>query len=158
MQKPSAILFDLDGTLVDSVSDLADAVNLALSDFGLPVRNIEQIRSWIGNGAEKLLVRAICGIEIVDTTRSELQFLEFDELYTAFKKYYSKRVFESSQLYPGVRETLQSLGDHDIRLAVVTNKPVLLAEKLLTEAGLRSFFSVVVGGDSLAVKSQTQVR
>ena len=80
MQKPSAILFDLDGTLVDSVSDLADAVNLALSDFGLPVRNIEQIRSWIGNGAEKLLVRAICGIEIVDTTRSELQFLEFDLL------------------------------------------------------------------------------
>jgi phosphoglycolate phosphatase len=152
LQKPAAILFDLDGTLVDSVFDLADALNRALTDFGLPNRDINQIRSWIGNGAKTLLIRAISGKANPGTGTPAVHFLEFDDLYTAFKYYYSERVYKSSQLYPGVLETLESLRSRDIKLAVVTNKPEVLAEKLLTEAGLRSFFGVVVGGDSLAVK------
>ena len=152
MQKPAAILFDLDGTLVDSVFDLADALNRALTEFGLPNRSIRQIRGWIGNGAEMLLNRAISGKANPDTETLASHFVEFDDLYTSFKDYYSERVYVSSQLYPGVTETLEFLVGRAIGLAVVTNKPLLLAEKLLTEAGLRPYFSVVVGGDTLAVK------
>lgn len=152
LQKPAAILFDLDGTLVDSVYDLADALNLALAEFGLPTKNIEQIRGWIGNGAEMLLIRAISDEVKRDFKIPELHSKLFDDLFTAFKNYYSERVYKSSRLYPGVVETLKLLVCNDIKLAVVTNKPVQLADKLVSTAGLTPFFRLVVGGDSLAVK------
>ena len=123
LQNPLAILFDLDGTLVDSVFDLADALNRALADFGLPVRGIEQIRSWIGNGAEMLLIRAISGEVDPDTKISASHSLKFDDLFADFKNYYSEQVYESSQLYPGVPETLELSRCHEIKLALVTNKP-----------------------------------
>ena len=152
LQNPLAILFDLDGTLVDSVFDLADALNRTLADFGLPVRDIEQIRSWIGNGAEMLLIRAISGEVDPDTKIAVSHSLKLEDLFAAFKNYYAEQVYESSQLYPGVPETLELLRCHEIKLAVVTNKPARLACKLLEEAGLMPFFSLVVGGDTLTVK------
>ena len=106
------ILFDLDGTLIDSAADLAMAVNLTRRDFGLPPKSLPEVISAVGNGVRKLLERTIP--ECAD---------RMEELLARQRKHYGDHLLDQTALYPGVEETLRRLAGAGHRLGVVTNKP-----------------------------------
>lgn len=142
-----ALLVDLDGTLVDSVPDLADAVNEMMAGLGLPAQSDSQVQSWVGAGAERLVERALRAGAGEAAAR-----IDFSRAYSVFVDAYGRRVCVRSKLYPGVEEGLGFLQAGGYRLGCVTNKPRHLAESLLRELGVSGYFSVVVGGDSLPQK------
>jgi phosphoglycolate phosphatase len=131
-------LFDLDGTLVDSVADLATAVNLLRGELDLPPLPREAVRSYVGDGATLLVQRAL-----PPGLYSDRQLQRFLQLY-------GDHLLEETTIYPGIRDFLETL--HDRRLAVVTNKPLVLTLRLLDGLHLRRFFPVVLGGDSCRAK------
>ena len=143
------ICFDLDGTLVDSVPDLAAAVNLMLADLNRPTCSEDQVRGWVGNGAPILVQRALSGDIIVADDLDEALFNDALEL---FLQHYSNNLFNFSTLYPNVKETLTALQQGGYKLAIVTNKPIKQTLPVLKLAGLDGFFDLVLGGDSLAEK------
>ncbi len=116
-----AILFDLDGTLADTLTDIADAVNAVLAENGLPTHPIENYRTFIGNGA-KVLVRQASGI-------AEEERLE--PLFRAFLAEYDRRCLDKVAPYDGVTQTLDALRAQGFLLGVVTNKPHAQAEKIV---------------------------
>jgi phosphoglycolate phosphatase len=141
---PRLVMFDLDGTLVDSVPDLAAAVDQTLVLLGLPAAGIEQVRDWVGNGARVLVRRALAGglqHEHIDEARGE-QALEL------FMQYYAAS-HTLTQVYPGVREALDWLREQQVELAIVTNKPERFVAPLLDEKGLGGYFRWIIGGDTL---------
>lgn len=140
-------LFDLDGTLVDSAPDLADAVDYALTCHRLPARGEAYIRGSIGNGATRLIHRAITGRH-----DGEAQPGEFAAVYADFLTAYDARLFTRTTVYPGVCPALDALRAHGWQLGCVTNKPARFTVPLLTAAGLADYFAVTVSGDSLPVK------
>ncbi len=141
---PRALLFDLDGTLVDSVPDIARAANAALAHVGLPAVSEGAVRDWVGNGARVLLARCIAGgAEAAADPR------EVDRAFEAFLERYARDVCVDSRLYRGADATLGALADRGVRLGCVTNKPRALAEALLAALGVVARFQVVVGGDSV---------
>ena len=111
------ILWDLDGTLLDTLEDLQDGVNHALAQFGLPPRSREEIRTFVGNGARNLLMRAVDG-------RADL-----DEAVKAFHAYYDVNCIGKTRPYGGIPEALAALGEK-YPLAIVTNKPHSAAKPL----------------------------
>ncbi len=141
------ILFDLDGTLIDSAPDLADAVDRMLQQLGHAPAGETQVRHWVGNGAQRLVMRALTGRMDGDPgeelTRRALQL---------FLDGYRGQLSLRSRLYPGVREGLDRLLADGYRLACVTNKPEALARPLLDDLGLGPAFPVVVGGDTTVEK------
>lgn len=144
-----AILFDLDGTLVDSVPDIAFAVDATLEELGLSKAGEAKVRSWVGNGAQRLMHRALA----FATDRSEL-VIDTDELnhaYRCFLTHYARSNGKESRVYPTVIESLRHWQQH-WPLAVVTNKPIQFVPQLLTDLGLDAFFSVLVGGECAAEK------
>jgi phosphoglycolate phosphatase len=143
------ICFDLDGTLVDSVPDLAAAVNCMLSDFDRAHFSENEVRGWVGNGAQVLVQRALSGsVNIADDIDPAL----FNDALASFLKHYSANVYTHSVLYPNVKETLTALRDAGFKLAIVTNKPMIQTTPVLELSGISEFFEVVLGGDSLAEK------
>lgn len=142
-----AVIFDLDGTLVDSAPDIAFAANCALADLGLAPREAEEVRGFIGNGAEKLIHRCLTGVldGVAEAAR-------FEEAYRAFQSHYQANLSVRTVIYPGVVETLSALRDDGYALACVTNKPARFTEPLLAALELAPFFSVTLSGDSLPVK------
>jgi phosphoglycolate phosphatase len=142
---PRLVMFDLDGTLVDSVPDLAAAVDKTLLVLGRPVAGVEQVRDWVGNGARVLVRRALAGgmeHEHIDEAQTE-QALEL------FLQHYAES-HTLTTVYPGVRKTLKWLREQNIEMAIVTNKPERFVAPLLDEKGLGGFFRWIVGGDTLA--------
>jgi phosphoglycolate phosphatase len=137
-----AIIFDLDGTLVDSAEDLRTALNVLLGDLGLRPIQAGEITGMIGDGVPKLVERALAAVGSDLTQHSTLvaRFLEIYEANAALK----------SRCYPGVVETLDKLRTSNFRLAVATNKPVGATQKILRALSLYDFFPVVIGGDNLA--------
>ena len=111
------ILWDLDGTLLDTLEDLQDGVNQALEKFGLPGRTLEEVRSFVGNGARNLLIRAVDG-------RADI-----DEAVKAFHAYYDVHCIGKTRPYPGIPEALAVLGEK-YPMAIVTNKPHSAAKPL----------------------------
>lgn len=141
---PRLVMFDLDGTLVDSVPDLAVAIDKTLLLLGLPAAGVEQVRDWVGNGARVLVRRALAGgllHEHIDEARTE-QALEL------FMQYYAEN-HTLTQVYPGVRSTLDWLREQQVELAIVTNKPERFVAPLLDEKGLGGYFRWIIGGDTL---------
>ena len=136
-----AIVFDLDGTLIDSVRDLAASVNHTLDRLGLPGRSEEEVRTMIGDGARKLLTRAL------GPGREE----SLDQALSQFLDHYGRHCTDHTVLLDGVIPTLEDLGQSK-KLAVLTNKPHRFAEQILTALGVRDFFTEIIGGDSLGVK------
>ena len=144
---PDLVLFDLDGTLVDSVPDLAQAIDSALAEANLPLVGEGAVRNWVGNGAEMLVKRALTG-EM--DPKGEMPM--FDQVYQSFLRFYGKATSDQSQLYPGVLECLNGLANAGIKLGLVTNKPIAFTRTMLSGFGLTQYFDVVLGGDSLPVK------
>jgi phosphoglycolate phosphatase len=136
-----ALIFDLDGTLIDSKLDLALAVNATLTELGRNPLPHDQIFSYVGQGAPALIARALAsGASEEDCTLG----LEF------FIKYYSAHKLDHTVLYPGVRETLDAL--KGMPMAVYTNKPVRVSRSIIQELGVAGHFRNVYGGNSFERK------
>ncbi len=141
-----AILFDLDGTLIDSAPDLGDALNFALNRLGLPTYDLETIRSWIGNGARELVRRGIAGsFEAKDVDEKLLQ-----EALELFFAHYEHNLCQKTRCYDEVPSTLRELSH--LRLAIVTNKPFRFVLPILRTLGIDHHFDLILGGDSLEFK------
>lgn len=141
MTSLKAIIFDLDGTLVDSARDLQDATNVLLAEMGLRAIGLDEAKSMIGDGAAKLVERALLAAG-GDTTRLPVLVSRFLEIYEA-------NASRCTEAYPGVVATLEHLRNLGLRLAIVTNKPYAATVEILKALGLRVFFDVVIGGDTL---------
>jgi len=135
------IIFDLDGTLVDSGEDIARSVNELLEKSGSPALPHARIRSYVGDGVRKLLERSL-------GEASDPELLRAEALYLSI---YRRRLLETTRPYPGVVPALEGL-HRKHPLAVLTNKPVAESLTILEGLGLRRFFRVVCGGDSFARK------
>lgn len=136
-----AIIFDLDGTLVDSAEDLRAALNKLMSELGLRPIGTSEIKAMIGDGALKLVERGLTAAK-GDPAQKDVWLSRFLEIY-------QENPATLTRCYPGVLATLAVLRRKKFRLGVVTNKPVLATMKVLQALSLAEFFSVVVGGDSL---------
>lgn len=139
--------FDLDGTLVNSLPDLALSVNSALVELGLPQAEESLVLTWIGNGADVLSARALDWAK-KQTGRSlnEEEVLQFKR---RFGFYYGENLCNISRLYPNVKETLETLKVQGYILAVVTNKPTKHVQPVLAAFGIDHLFSEMLGGQSL---------
>ncbi len=140
------VAFDLDGTLVDSAPGLADAVDMALRDVNLPAAGIERISTWIGNGADIMVERAVRWAE-GDMSPEFLQ-----KIRDKFDHYYAETAASGSRLYPQVKETLAALAALGLPLGLVTNKPTPFIAPLLESLGIGSYFTLVLGGDDVVAK------
>jgi len=140
------LIFDLDGTLVDSKKDLTASVNYIRQQFGLPVLTEEEIARFIGNGAPVLIRRALADQATEDNVQAGLQM---------FLSYYRAHMLNTTRLYPGVRETLDRLAD--CQLAVLTNKPVHFSCAMLDGLGIYKHFASVYGGNSFDRKKPDPV-
>ena len=141
---PRLVMFDLDGTLMDSVPDLAAAVDKMLMLLGREPAGIERVRDWVGNGSRVLVRRALAGQLDHDGVADELA----DEALALFMQAYAGG-HELTAVYPGVRDCLDWLRERRVKLAIITNKPAQFIEPLLEEMGLAGYFDWLVGGDTL---------
>ncbi len=139
--------FDLDGTLVDSLPDLALSVNSALAEFDLPQASQELVMTWIGNGADILITRALTWAK--EQSGKALDEEQIKELKRRFGFYYGENLCNVSRLYPHVKETLERLKAQGYILAVITNKPTKHVQPVLAAFGIDHLFSEMLGGQSL---------
>lgn len=144
---PRLILCDLDGTLVDSIPDLAYASQCMAGDLDLPVPTLEQIRCWVGNGMERLVKRVLTNDMHAEPDAQLLQ-----EAIKLFKHHYTLCNGQHSVVYEGVYEGLQWLSTQGVELACVTNKPEDFTHPLLDALALEKYFTLIVGGDTLNTK------
>lgn len=140
-----ALLFDLDGTLVDSAPDLCGAMNYLLAMRGHPVLALEEVRHLVGQGGRALLARGLWGESATPPVNDPL----FEEAVAVFLSYYGDHLTDNSKPYPGVVEALQWCQQQGLPMAVVTNKPEALACRMLEQLQLHPFFTHIVGGDTL---------
>ncbi|UAJ09532.1 phosphoglycolate phosphatase [Glacieibacterium megasporae] len=142
---PETVVFDLDGTLVDSSPDLTAALNVALDAVGRPAVDPVTVRHLVGHGARVLIERglALSGGGDEDVIARALP---------AFLDYYRAHVADSSQPYPGAEAALDALAAAGTTLAICTNKPVALSRALIAALGWNGRFAANLGGDSLAVR------
>jgi phosphoglycolate phosphatase len=136
-----ALVFDLDGTLIDSKLDLALSIDATLKHMGRPSLPHELIYSYVGNGAAVLVRRAL-GDTVTDA--------EAEQGHRFFLAYYREHMLDNTVTYPGVRQALAALGHHP--MAVLTNKPVRFSEKILEGLGIARYFRCVYGGNSFETK------
>ncbi|VYU02954.1 phosphoglycolate phosphatase [Metakosakonia massiliensis] len=164
MQAIRGVAFDLDGTLVDSAPGLTAAVDNALYALELPQAGEARVITWIGNGADVLMSRALAwslqernaqraaigkpAIDSADIPQEEQAFM----LRKLFDRYYAESVKEGSVLFPDVAQTLAALHGKGLPLALVTNKPTPFVAPLLEALGIDSYFDVVIGGDDVKNK------
>jgi phosphoglycolate phosphatase len=137
------LIFDLDGTLIDSKLDLAHSVNAMLGYMGRAALEHERVSSYVGNGAPVLMRRAL-GPEASDAEVAKA--LEF------FIRYYSEHCLDHTALYPGAREALDRLHHAGRKLAVLTNKPVRISNDIVRRLGVAGHFFRVYGGNSFEQK------
>jgi phosphoglycolate phosphatase len=135
------VVWDLDGTLVDSAEDIATAVNLVLTDNNLSTLTVAQVRQMIGNGAAKLLDRAF-------EAANGSQGCDRDAAYQRFLTHYEKHCCDNTAFYPGIANVVSTCAEKGITQGVCTNKPHRMAELILSHLQIRSCFSSVIGGDS----------
>jgi len=147
MRRPEMILIDLDGTLVDSVPDLAFCVDAMLTQLGRPTRGEARVRDWVGNGVERLVRRALVG-----QLDGEPPAADFERAYPLFMELYAENTSRRSRLYPGIREGIDLLKSAGYKLGCVTNKAARFTEPLLKDLGVYDDFAIVVSGDTLPRK------
>ena len=135
------VVFDLDGTLIDSAPDMHRAVNLMLADLGCSPLALADIRTMVGDGASALIARALAARQCVnvDTGNALAQFLQ----------HYESSPTEFTRIFPAVPQTLERLHASGLTLAICTNKPTRLTQMIIERLGLSRFFTRIVAGDSM---------
>lgn len=141
------VLIDVDGTLVDSVPDLAYCVDEMMKALDMPVRGEDRVRLWVGNGVERLVERALTD-DLDGYPDEELKA----KAYPIFLDLYAENTCVRSHLYPGVREGLDYLKAGGYKLGSVTNKAEAFTVPLLKQLGIYDMFEIVISGDTLAKK------
>jgi phosphoglycolate phosphatase len=139
-----AVVFDLDGTLVDTLPDLHSALAVLLAERGLALPSAAATRAMVGDGARKLVERALLSSSCARLTESEL-----DLAHDRFLEVYNAAPCRDSRLFANVQATIEQLGRLGLALAVCTNKPQQPTETILETLGLRTHFGAVVGGDAV---------
>ena len=141
--QPELIIFDLDGTLVDSAPDLALAINAMLDDLKLPRVSEDSVRLWVGNGSAKLVERTLAHHESA---------VAQTEAHALFMQHYQANLNRASRLYEHCKVVLEGIKAKGIPMALVTNKPFEFVPPLLEALGIETYFELMIGGDSLAEK------
>lgn len=144
---PRLVMFDLDGTLVDSVPDLAAAVDRMLLELGRPAAGLDAVRHWVGNGAQVLVRRALAG----DIDHAGVNDALAEQALALFMDAYAES-HDLTVVYPGVQDTLRWLRKRGVEMALITNKPERFVGPLLDQMKLGSYFRWIIGGDTLAQK------
>jgi phosphoglycolate phosphatase len=144
---PQMVLIDLDGTLVDSVPDLARSVDAMMAALGRPAHGEAAVRDWVGNGVERLVRRALTG-----TLDGEPDPADFERAYPIFLELYAAHNGEQARLYPGVPEGLAAAEARGLKLGCVTNKAARFTEPLLAALGIADRFGIIISGDTLPEK------
>lgn len=142
-----AAIIDLDGTMLDTAPDFHAAVNLMRADLRLPPQSQAQIINFVGKGTENLMRRTLAA----DYAQAEVEH-HYPAALASYMSHYPAINGKYATVYPGVKEGLAGLKAKGLRLACVTNKPLAFALALLETAGLRDYFDIVYGGDSLPHK------
>lgn len=145
--KPKMVLIDLDGTLVDSVPDLAWCIDEMMKALDMPARGETKVRLWVGNGVPRLIERAL-----IDQLEGVPDAALYAEAYPIFMALYADNSCKRSHLYPAVKETLTWLKSQGIKLGCVTNKDEQFTLPILHKFGLFEFFDIVISGDTLPLK------
>lgn len=131
-----AIIFDLDGTLIDSRADIAAALNTVRAHYNWPALELEAVIPMIGNGLPKLIERGLAGTGI-----------PVDEALPIALEYYREHPSDLTKIYDGVPETLQKLQQRGLPLAIISNKPTALVQPVLQSLKLDAFFDITIGGE-----------
>ncbi len=147
MFSPKLVLIDLDGTLVDSVPDLAHAADAMMTDLDLPLRGEDNVRNWVGNGVERLVKRTLTG-ELDAEPEESL----YERAYPIFYEHYLQSNGKYSRLFPGVQQGLEILKQKGLTIGCVTNKAESFTLPLLQAKEILDYFSIVVSGDTTAKK------
>ena len=140
----TTVLFDLDGTLVDSMPDLAYCSNQSLSELGRPMLSEERLSTFVGKGLERLIIRFLA--DDIEATSADPAL--FQQAKAIFKRHYHASNGDRSVLYPQVREGLDRLKAMGLSLGIVTNKPMEFTTPLVEKKGILPYFDVLVGGDT----------
>ena len=147
IQKPEMILIDVDGTLVDSVPDLAYCIDEMMKQLDMPVRGEGRVRHWVGNGVERLVRRAL-----IDQLDGEPDEALFEKAYPIFLDLYAENNSGRSSLYPGVSEGLDYMQTAGYKLGCVTNKAAQFTIPILKALGIHDCFESIICGDTLPKK------
>jgi len=145
------VMFDLDGTLIETAPEIADAVNDTLKFHGLPAVTQAQVNDWIGHGTLTLLISALAAVKgcSIEDIR---QWGDLPKVSAVFNGFYQQRCGTRSHLYPHVRSVLHRLTERGVRLAVITNKEGGFTQTVLKAHDLESTFDIVISGDTLPTK------
>ncbi len=131
------LMFDLDGTLVDSRQDLANSINFVRKFYDLPELTLEEVTSYVGNGVSKLIERSFRNSDV-----------DLKEAEQEMKKYYSQNLLENTKCYSGVKTTLAELANANCAIAVITNKLIAPTKRILAGLNIAEYVDIVIGGDS----------
>lgn len=142
MKAPGAVVFDLDGTLIDSRADLAASINRLRQGHGLPPLSLAEVTERVGRGARVLVSRSLPG---------EMSGKDFEVAYQWFLADYAEHCTEATEPYPGIVDLLERLAPR-LPVALATNKPEAMTRKIVAHLDLDRFFTSIVAGDTLAVK------
>jgi len=138
---PELVCLDLDGTLVDSVPDIAEAVDAALNALGANRAGEERVRGWVGFGSSKLIEQAL--------DWAQLDRNHYEEAYKAFLQHYHAHVADNTQLYPNVKALLKAFKHQNVPVALITNKPSGFIKPILDRFEITEHFAWFLGGDTL---------
>jgi len=147
LKKPAMVLIDVDGTLVDSVPDLAYCVDEMLKALDMPVRGEARVRHWVGNGVERLVRRGL-----IDQLDGEPDEALFEKAMPIFNALYAENTSKRSCLYPGVKEAMEFLKGTGVKIGCVTNKAAQFTLPIIKDLGVADYFEIVICGDTLAKK------
>lgn len=141
------LAFDLDGTLINSVPGLTNALNMTLDDMQLPTADAELVTNWVGNGMIVLLERTLKW-----ALKTQPEATQLRNAKALFERYYKETMQSGTELFPHVLTTLELLATRNMPLALVTNKPTPFVAPLMHFLGIEHYFSLVIGGDDVIVK------
>ena len=147
MKQKFTVLFDLDGTLVDTEPDLIHTHNHVMRKFGYPTKSTEDIRNLVGKGASALIGRSLWGQAKKEFSKVQDEKIK-DEMVNEFVNFYGKNIINESTLINGVKEFLKWCKEQNISMAVCTNKQEHLSNDLLKKIGIYDFFEYVAGSDT----------